>query len=206
MSEEIRDPTTVELVQRAQAGDLLARDALFARYSDRVLAIARVRLGAKLRGALESTDILQEALAEAVRGFERFEMRDESGLIRWLAKLVEHRITAKASYHRAAKRAATVVSLEQDRREGGKTRTLEIKADSPTPSAELARREEQDAVQQALAELPERHRELILLRDYAGSSWDEIAAEVGAPSAAAARMMHARALTKLGALLRARGL
>ena len=48
--------------------------------------------------------------------------------------------------------------------------------------------------------------ELILLRDYAGSSWEEIAAEVDAPSAAAARMMHARALAKLGALLRARGL
>ena len=200
------DPTTMELVQLAQGGDLVAREQLFARYSERVLAIARVRLGAKLRGALESADILQEALAEAVRGLERFEMRDESGLIRWLAKLVEHRITAKASYLRAAKRAGTVVSLEQDRRDGNKTRTLEIHATDPSPSTELTRREENNAVQQALAELSERHRELILLRDYAGSSWEEIAREIEAPSAAAARMMHARALAKLGALLRARGL
>jgi hypothetical protein len=44
-----------------------------------------------------------------------------------------------------------------------------------------------------------------LLRDYAGTPWEEVARELGLQSPAAARMMHARALTKLGALLRARG-
>jgi DNA-directed RNA polymerase specialized sigma24 family protein len=57
-------------------------------------------------------------------------------------------------------------------------------------------------VQAALAQLSERHRELILLRDYAGSSWEAIADELGLPSPDAARMLHARALVKLGALLR----
>ena len=45
-----------------------------------------------------------------------------------------------------------------------------------------------------------------LLRDYAGADWRTVADECGAPTANAARMMHARALTRLGALLRARGL
>ncbi len=194
---------TRELVQRAQGGDPAAREELFARYSGRALSIARVRLGARLRGVLESTDILQEALAEAVRGLERFEMHDESSLIRWMALLIEHRITARASYHGAAKRAVASVSLD-DQTRGDQTEELELPSNLPSPSTELVTREREDAVHAALAALPAHYRELVLLRDYAGASWDEIAREVKAPSASAARMMHARAVARLGALMRER--
>jgi RNA polymerase sigma-70 factor (ECF subfamily) len=196
---------TVELVRRTQQGEAAAREALFARYGGRVLAIARARLGARLRANLESGDILQEALLEALRGLERFEMRDESSLVRWLAQLVEHRITARASYHDASKRDAPVVPLEGERG-AGQPGALELAARQPGPATVIALREDSDAVQSALAELSERQRELVLLRDYAGASWEEVAKAVGAPSPAAARMLHARALARLGALLRARGL
>ena len=56
-----------------------------------------------------------------------------------------------------------------------------------------------------LERLPEEYRELILLRNYAGASWESVAEETGRPSAAAARMMHARALVELGKLVRAAG-
>lgn len=206
---ELAEAGTVELVARAQGGEGEAREELFRRYGARVLAIARARLGARLRGALESGDILQEALLEALRGLERFEMRDESSLIRWLAQLVEHRITARASYHGAAKRSASVVPIAPADEAGGvpagESRAQEPPSPLAGPRSLLEQRETADAVQGALAELSERQRELVLLRDYAGASWDEVARAVGAPSAAAARMLHARALVRLGALLRERG-
>ena len=197
-------PATVELVRRAKEGDAAAREALFARYGGRVLAMVRARLGARLRGHLESGDILQDAMLEAMRGLERFEMHDESSLIRWLAQLVEHRITARASYHAASKRDAPLVPLEAGSAAGGPA-VPELSSPQPGPASELELRETSDIVQSALAELPERQRELVLLRDYAGASWEDVAHAVSAPSAAAARMLHARALVKLGALLRARG-
>mgnify|MGYP001210814373 CR=1 FL=1 len=192
------DLPTLELLQRVQAGDLAAREALFARYRERVLAIARVRLSAGLRRHFESGDILQEALLEAVRGLDRFEMRDESSLIRWLAVLVERRIAAQARALRAVKRAQPEAGGDPAA-EGRERATLE-----PSPSAEAVAHEEGERVQAALAEMEERHRELILLRDYAGTSWEAIASELGLPSPDAARMLHARALVKLGALLRNR--
>lgn len=188
---------TVELVRRAQAGEGAAREELFARYSARVLAMVRARLGQKMRAALESSDILQEALLEALRGLERFQMTDESSLIRWLATLVDHRITARASYLNAAKRAPAV-PLEDETAAGER-------ASAPGPATELVGRERDKAVLTALAELPERYRELVLLHDYAGASWEVVAQQTGLASPAAARMMHARALVKLGALLRAHG-
>jgi RNA polymerase sigma-70 factor (ECF subfamily) len=200
--------STVELVGRAQQGETAAREELFARYAPRVLAIARARLGVRLRGVLESGDILQETLLEALRGLERFEMRDESSLIRWLAQLVEHRITARASYHAAAKRSAPEVS--QHAGDGASAPLVsgtpgEPAGGSAGPLTEFTQRETSAAVQVALAGLSERQRELVLLRDYAGASWEEVAAATGAPTPAAARMLHARALVTLGALLRAHG-
>lgn len=186
---------TVDLVRRTQAGDLAAREALFARYRGRVLAMARVRLSAKMRATVESSDILQEALMEAVRGLDRFEMREESSLIRWLAVLVERRLSARARHDNAAKRGGAQQHLAGDPQAAG----LE-----PVETAGAS--EASALVQSALAALPERSRELVLLRDYAGSSWETIAAELGLASPDAARMMHARALVRLGALLRARGL
>lgn len=50
----------------------------------------------------------------------------------------------------------------------------------------------------ALSELPNDMRELLLLRDFAEVSWEEIARAVNAPSAEAARMRHTRARALLG--------
>lgn len=193
--ETLDELPTIDLVQRTQAGDPAAREALFARYRERVLAIARVRLSARLRATVESGDILQEALLEAVRGIDRFEMRDESSLIRWLAVLVERRLIATARRESTLKRSGHPQPLVTD-----------PAGQASEPVDELGKLETTDLVHAALAALPERSRELVLLRDYAGSTWESIAQELDFSSPDAARMMHARALVKLGSELRARGL
>jgi len=198
---------TIDLVKGAQQGEQDARDALFERYQGRVLKIVRIRLGARLRTSLESTDILQEAAAEALKGLNRFEMRDESSFIRWLATIVEHQITARADYHQASKRSKSrEVPLQE--RVDTKMGESEINlADDAvvTPFSDVMKTEEQDAVQDAIAELPEKYRELIVLRDYTGASWEDVAEAVGAKSPNAARMMHSRAVARLGKTLRERG-
>ncbi len=93
MSEQRPDQQTeesIELVRRAQGGELEALDRLFERYYQRVHAIVRIRLGDELRRNLESGDVLHEALIEAIRSFHQFDARDEASLIHWLAKIVEN--------------------------------------------------------------------------------------------------------------------
>jgi len=197
---------TADLVRRAQGGDDDAREELFGRYAVRVLEIARMRLGKKLRLSVESTDIRQGAVAEALRRLSDFEMRDDSSLIRWLAKLVESEIRAKASYYRALKRSAVPTVPMESADSGGERRTIPLPSPLPTPSVEIGRAETADAVRDCIEELPERYREVILLRDYAGCSWEAVAEDTGTPSANSARMVHSRALAKLGRLLRERGI
>ena len=205
------DPVTrsLELVARAQEGDREALDRLLERHSARVLAIVRYRLGPRLRESVESGDILQETFLAAVKAFPSFEMRDEGSLIHWLAKLVERQIIAQADYHGAKKReAARRVSLERTHGGSGQLSgsVPMLHADETTaPLEKLAKAEERAAVERAMDALPAEYRELLLLRNYAGASWESVAEATGRPSAAAARMMHARALLELAKVLREYG-
>jgi len=199
-----KDMPTIDLVREAQEGQKAARDELFQRYSDRVLGIVRARIGPKLRRNVESTDIAQEALIEALTSLDRFETRGESSLIRWLATIVQNRISARAKYF-GAERRSSAREVALDGHGSDNDSSIDPPARVNTPSLEVRNAEEQGLVEECLHELPENYRELILLRDYAGTGWEEVAESIGAASPDAARMMHTRARTQLGKLLQARG-
>ncbi|MBI5433631.1 MAG: sigma-70 family RNA polymerase sigma factor [Planctomycetes bacterium] len=199
---------SVDLVHRAQAGDREALNRLFARYYERVRRIVRVRLGPELRALLDSGDILQETFAAAVSAFDRFEMREEASLIRWLATLAERQITAAADRYGALKRdrKREVPLSPVNPASSSSPHGRDLSASGPLPIDEVAGEEEATLVDDAIRELPEEYRELILWRDYAGAEWDVVARETGRPTAAAARMMHSRAMVELTKLVRRRGL
>jgi RNA polymerase sigma-70 factor (subfamily 1) len=199
---------SVELVKRAQVGDREALNRLFARYYDRVQRIVRIRLGPRLRERVDSADILQETFRVAVEKFDRFEMRDEASLIRWLAMIAEHQITAQADHFNAQKRDhRREVSLPIGSESSSGSRAMfDPPANAPLPIDALASREAREVVDSCVRGLSDEYRELIVWRDFAGAEWDVVARETGRPSAAAARMMHARALVELSKAIRERGL
>lgn len=199
---------SLNLVLRAQQGDQGALNRLCERYYDRVRRIVRLRLGARLRESVDSGDILQETFLAAVRSLDSFEMREEASLVNWLSRLAERQIIAAADYHGAKKRdRRRNVSLTSSIGETQSIRTEKSLPDdkSPRPPDATANDEEQRIVEACLEQLPEEYRELILLRNYADASWEAVAEETGRPSAAAARMMHARAMIELGKLVRGGG-
>jgi RNA polymerase sigma-70 factor (ECF subfamily) len=203
MSDDIT--RSLDLVLKAQDGDQAALNRLIERYYERVRRVVRVRLGPRLRESLDSGDILQETFLAAVRSFQNFEMRDEASLIHWLARLAERQIIAAADYHGAKKRdAARNISMTSSR--GSGSITIAFPDDSTAPLEKIAAREESAKVERCLDELPDEYRELIVLRNYAGASWEVVAEETDRPSAAAARMMYSRAMLELGKLLREKGL
>ena len=205
MSDEVTH--SLDLVLKAQEGDAQALNRLFERYYERVRRIVRLRLGSKLRESVESGDILQETFIAAVRSFENFEMREEASLINWLSRLAERQIIAAADYHGAKKRdQRRNVAITGSIIETTNMKTaLCFPDDTTQPLERLAANEESKIVERCLDELPAEYRELILLRNYAGASWESVAEETNRPSAAAARMMHARAMIVLGRLVKQAG-
>jgi RNA polymerase sigma-70 factor, ECF subfamily len=208
MAEECVDVTeSIELVRRAQRGDRDALGRLFERYYARVRGVVRVRLGEPLREFLESGDIVQETFAQALASFDRFEVRDEARFLDWLSRLAENRIRDAAKIRAAQKRdPARAVALD-DSRSGADSKPHRPLPHSPDPRPEdlAARGEEAGILDDCVAGLDPRQREIVVQRDYLGSTWPAIAEEFGFSNEQAARAAHAKATLELCLRLRARG-
>lgn len=190
---------TVELVARYQQGDEEALEQLFRRYYGRVHRIVRVRLGAPLRRRLESVDLVQEVFADAARGLAGFDMAEPAALVRWLATIAENRIRGAGREARADKR-----ELDREVPLGPGAAVEAVEESAARPEARLLAREREALVDACVAELREDWRDVLLLRDYEGGSWEHVSARLGR-SIAAAQMLHVRAREALREALVRRG-
>jgi DNA-directed RNA polymerase specialized sigma24 family protein len=69
-----------------------------------------------------------------------------------------------------------------------------------TPSDQAFRSEVRALLDEVVASLPESYREVIVLRDYQGADWPEVARALATPSLHAAQQLHQRAWIKVRAL------
>ena len=191
---------SLELVRRARAGERDALGELLTRYQDRLRRIIQIRLGPRLRGRIESMDIVQNAFVVAIRRLQDIELRDRASVLKWLTRVAEHQLNDAADHFSAQKRMGTT-NREFDRSssEGG-WRPEPSAADTP-PDQAAARNEFRALLDRAVEALPERDREVVLLRDYHDGDWEFVAREIGAPSVEAAQRAYHRAWARLrGAL------
>lgn len=194
--------TTLVLVRQAKAGEKEALGKLFTRYYPRVRKIVRLRLGKHLLGVLDETDILQDTFIAALKAFKNFEIRNEASVINWLSRIAERKIREAAKHHSAQKRNhGHEVSIDQADSQDG---ALQVPDQRSSPGSSISRREEAEIVEECIAELPEKYREIIILRDYIEYGWEDVAKEHGRPSVDAARMMHAKAMVELDRRMRGR--
>jgi RNA polymerase sigma-70 factor (ECF subfamily) len=156
--------TDSELVEEARTGGHAAFEKLVRRYSDRAFRTA-YRL---LRDPHAAEDVLQEAFLKAYRGIRRFELR--SGFYTWLYRIVVN----LALDRRRRDRSASNVELEDRAIDDADARASLPEAEDPERSSR--RREIRELVARGVETLPEGQREVLLLREVEGLSYEEIAA------------------------------
>lgn len=158
-------------------GDVRARE-LYERHADRVLAYCRSRL----RRREDAEDAVQTTFLHAVRNLRRGE--SPSHELAWLLGIARNVCLA---------RIETV----------GRRGRLELVCDPVDLEASEApsgRRDELIGLEHALAVLPEQQRRAVLLRDWRGLSYEEVAAQLGV-SLANAETLIFRGRRTLAALL-----
>jgi RNA polymerase sigma-70 factor (ECF subfamily) len=161
------------LVVAARAGDRGALDSLV-----RVTYSGTYTLAHRLTGHEDDArDVVQEAYLRAYRGLRRF--RGDAQFTTWL-----YRITANCSANLLAKRARTrTEALAED------AQVVDPRADHD-PEVRLAGEDERARVAGALAVLPWRLRQVIVLRDIYDLPHGSIATELGISEAAAKVRLH----------------
>ena len=158
-----------ELVRHAQRGDEEAFGLLVSRYMRSAYAVALSVTGKHE----DAEDAAQESLMVALRRVE--ECREPERFAGWLMTIVRNR------------------SRNLLRREGLRT-TSEIPVGAaggdPLPDQELARTRLRERLDQALAELSEVQREIVLLHDYEGWKHREIAERLDMPLGTVRSHLH----------------
>lgn len=197
---------TEALLRRAQAGDHAALGVLFERYRDRILRSAQVRIGPRLAGKVVAEDIVQETLRVAWENLGSFDARSAPRLIDWLSRIAQNCIRDEVKRWSSEKRdAAREVRMRVVGPDGGPSTFLPIPDDGGTPSQVASAQEQKQIYDECLTQLREHYREVILLKQYADMSWDDIAKHIGSPNAKAAVQLHSRAMEDLESRLRRSG-
>jgi len=161
--------TDQQLVQRAQRGDLRAFDLLVLKYQGRIAAL----VSRYVSDAGEVEDVTQEAFIKAYRALGKF--RGESAFYTWL-----YRIAANAAKnHLVAKgrRPGADATIEDAEGfdEGG------MLSESASPEALAMGGELAAVVESALNALPDELKAALMLWEFDGLSYDDIADVLGCP-------------------------
>jgi RNA polymerase sigma-70 factor, ECF subfamily len=199
MTAEPDSAQTRTLLEQAEAGDERACERLLERHRAALREFVELRLDPRLRARLDASDVVQDAQLEALRRFPDYLRRRPMPFRLWLRKTAYERLLMLRREHvDAGRRAVGREARLPERSSLALAERLLARESSPSRQAdraELARR-----VQKALAQLSEADRDILLMRNYEGLSYEDAGCILGLDPAAA-RKRHGRALLRLHRLL-----
>jgi RNA polymerase sigma-70 factor (ECF subfamily) len=195
---------TRDLLQQVRAGDRQAFEQLFARHQAYLLRLAELRLDPRLRSRVDPADVVQEAHLEALGRLDAYLQRPALPFRLWLRQLAVDR-ALKARRHHLGTARRTVCREVPLPEQSSLLLAGQLLAAGPTPSQQLNVQELAARLRQALAQLPETDREMVVMRHFEGLSNHEVACLLGIDPATASKR-HGRAMLRLHRILFERGL
>ncbi len=142
-----------ELVDKLRSGDSTAIEQFYNTYRNRLYSLVFEHVG---RDQAAAEDLVQEIFLAALGSLERF--RGDSQLYTWLYSIALHKIN---DFHRRQARepksqeSSSIIDAVKLERTGG---------NGPEPLSVMESEESRQAVHQALVDLPEDYREVLVLK------------------------------------------
>ena len=184
------------LVTSARAGDSAARGRLLERCRSPLLERIRFMMGEDARRAADSVDFVQSVLVEALQTVDDSLLVDERRLMRWLTAAARNNI--RDAVRRRRERALASLT-------GSGSWSVEDPAQPPTPATQVEEGERLVRLAEMIEELTPEQRQVIELREFEQRTFGEIARELGGTDDRV-RLVHAKALLRLGEMLTRQGL
>lgn len=173
------------------------------RFRPYLQVLARTHLDPRLRGKLDPSDVVQDALVQAVRAIDQYRGESDPELAGWLRQILIRTLSN------------AVRSFGQEKRDAGREQVIAaaveetsvrleawLAADVTSPSQHAARNEDLVRLASALERLPDAQREALTLHHLQRWPLDAVAKQMGRTPAAVAGLIK-RALRQLRADLAA---
>ncbi|MCY4213325.1 MAG: RNA polymerase sigma factor RpoE [Gammaproteobacteria bacterium] len=164
------DETDKELVSRVKQGDRAAFNLLFGRHQQKIRSL----VARHIRNPEDVEDVAQEAFIRAFRALSKF--RGDSAFYTWLYRIAIN----TAHNHQIAKSRrppGVDIAAEEAQSMDGGGRLVEAEG----PEAAASRDELAEAIEQAVASLPDDLRSALTLREFEGLTYEEIAVIMECP-------------------------
>jgi RNA polymerase sigma-70 factor, ECF subfamily len=175
--------TSFELLNRARTGDEAARNHLCARYLPRLQRWAHGRLPVSAREAGDTLDLVQNTLIRVLQNLPTFVPRHAGSFPAYVHLALRNQLLDMI---RRANRRPAYDQLDADKSDH-----------APSPLDVAIGQETRERYEAACARLTPKQQVLIVLHIEMGYAHQEVADELGLPTAAAAAMAVRRALVRL---------
>jgi RNA polymerase sigma-70 factor (ECF subfamily) len=191
-----------QLLCEARQDCSAARERLLESFRGYLRLLARTGLDASLRGKADPSDLVQESLLKAHMSFQQFQGQSERELAAWLRRILMNKLSdlVRGFQMAEARQVRRERSLDELFGDSSSALVGRLVCGGPSPSESAQRRELGLVLAEALAELSEDYREVLVLRSLEERDWDETA-RCMKRTVGATRMLWARALKALRPVL-----
>ena len=191
---------TKVLLNGARQGDREAVDQLMDRHRESLARLVQCRLHRGVERRVDASDVVQEALLVASRRLAAYLEDPRMPFHAWLRQIALDRLADEYRRQLAGKRNVAREQQMPAEQRSSLDPIAQIRDENLTPAAMLLRKEFAARFHQAVDQLPDDSREIILMR-HAEQLTNSQAAELLGLSEPAAGMRYVRALRQLRAIL-----
>jgi RNA polymerase sigma-70 factor, ECF subfamily len=192
---------TQDLLARARDGNELAFEELFKRHRGRLQKAIAMRIDRRLAARVDASDVLQETYLEAFRRMPKYLQQEKMPFYLWLHWIAREKVLELHRRHLGAEKRAVTQEVQLLPVDSSATFvSFVITGHEPSPSQALAKTELAECLRQALGQLDNDERDLILWRHFEQLSARDMA-QLLQISEAAAGKRYIRAVERLRAIL-----
>jgi RNA polymerase sigma-70 factor (ECF subfamily) len=196
-------PDSDQLLRRLAEGDSAARESLLKRHQQRLRRMIRLRLDRRLWARVDPADVLQETLAVADQKLSDYARRRPVPFYPWLRRLAWERLVQIHRQHLRAQRRSVHREVQPQLPlpdESAAELADRLAGRGSSPTARLQREELSGRLRQALEQLNDNDREVLVLRYLEDLPTREVAVVLRVTEATV-KMRQLRALRRLRDLL-----
>ena len=165
--------------------------AVVAKYEPYLRMLARTQMRRAYQAKVGASDMVQQAMLQAVQGLEGFRGSTEAEFRAWLRQiLARHLCHLDRDLHRDKRDIRREQSMEQKLAASSMRLQGLLAGDGPTPSQNVALGERVIQVSEAIEKLPDSQREAVRLHYLEGLKLSEVATKLDKSTGAIAGLLH----------------
>ena len=165
--------------------------AVVAKYEPYLRMLARTQMRQAYQAKIGASDMVQQAMLQAVQGLDGFRGKTEAEFRGWLRQiLARHLCHLDRDLHRDKRDIRREQSIEQRLAKSSMRLEGLLAGDGPTPSQNVAMGERVLLIADAVERLPESQREAVRLHYLEGLKLSEVAERLDKTTGAIAGLLH----------------